>query len=289
MLELASSVEHSQLRQACQSVVTSFDILKTTFHYIIDLGKWVQVSHSDAPMLWIEEILHPGESLDAKLKIVVESMSVSEHGTFTSPLAFCFVEQQKGTGAKKNSLAIAMHHALYDGISIVSLFDELERAYRAQYSMKLPQFYDVLPLILQGEHQSTTFWVQYLQGFHPAPLPRTEPTESSSVICSRRFMLDRHVLKKAASDAGVTLQCLGQAAWSKVISSKVSICDIAFGHVVSGRSFSGYEDVIGPMLVRLLSTRQICTDIQSVEHYTLSCSYRRNHHEQGFIAYYPCQ
>ncbi|OAX41962.1 hypothetical protein K503DRAFT_863459 [Rhizopogon vinicolor AM-OR11-026] len=246
VLNLASSVKHSRLRQACQSVVTSFDILRTTFHYIIDLGKWAQVSHSDAPMLWIEAILHPGESLEAKLKVVMESMSVSEH--VTSPLAFCLVEQQEDTGVKKYSLAIAMHHAIYDGVSIVTLLDGLERAYRAHYLAKPPQFYDVLPFILQEERQSIPFWVQYLQGFHPVPLPRAESTHSSSIVCSRRFGLDRHALKRAASDAGVTLQCLGQAAWSKVVSSKVSFHDIMFGHVVSGRSFPGYEDVIGPML-----------------------------------------
>ncbi|KAG0707677.1 hypothetical protein DFH29DRAFT_1053034 [Suillus ampliporus] len=248
VLELTSSVEHSELRQACQSVVTSFDVLRTTFHYIVDLGKWAQVSHSDAPMIWTEVLLHPGESLDVMLQTVIASMSVSEQGTFTPPLAFCLVEQQDDARVKKYSLAIALHHAIYDGISIGALLEEMERTYRAHSPAKLPQFYDVLPLILQEEHQSIPFWVQYLQDFHPVPLPRVESTQPSSVICSRQLRLDSHVLKMAAGDAGVTLQCLGQAAWSKLVSSKVSSYDIMFGHVVSGRSFPGYEDVIGPML-----------------------------------------
>ncbi|KAG1753412.1 hypothetical protein EDB19DRAFT_829014 [Suillus lakei] len=248
MFKLESSVEHARLRQACQSIVTSFDILRTTFHYIVDLGKWAQVSHSDAPMIWIEVLLHQGESLDAMIKTVTGSTSVSEQGTFTPPLAFCLVEQEEDSGIKNYNLAIAMHHAIYDGVSIGALLEELERAYRAHSPAKLPQFYDVLPLILREEHQSIPFWVQYLQDFHPVPLLRVESTQPSSVICSRRLRLDHHVLKTAASDAGVTLQCLGQAAWSKLVSSKVSSYDIMFGHVVSGRSFPGYEDVIGPML-----------------------------------------
>ncbi|KAG2349803.1 hypothetical protein BDR05DRAFT_923562 [Suillus weaverae] len=248
VFKLASSVEHARLRQACQSIVTSFDIFRTTFHYIVDLGKWAQVSHSDAPMVWIEVFLHAGESLDAIIKSVTGSTSVSEQGTFTPSLAFCLVEQQEDAGIKNYSLAIAMHHAIYDGVSIGVLLEELERAYRAHPSAKLPQFYDVLPLILREEHQSIPFWVQYLQDFHPVLLPRAESTQPSSVICSRRLRLDYRALKTAASDAGVTLQCFGQAAWSKLVSSKVSSYDIMFGHVVSGRSFPGYEDVIGPML-----------------------------------------
>ncbi|KAG2157195.1 hypothetical protein DEU56DRAFT_8353 [Suillus clintonianus] len=248
MFKLAPSVEHVHLRRACQSIVTNFDILRTTFHYIIDLGKWAQVSHSDAPMVWIEILLQPGESLDAMIKTVTGSTSVSEQGTFTPPLAFCLVEQQEDAGVKNYSLAIAMHHAIYDGISIGALLEEMERMYQAHSPTRLPQFYDVLPLILREERQSIPFWVEYLQDFHPVPLPRVESTQPSSVVCSRRLRLDYHVLKTAASDAGVTLQCLGQAAWSKLVSSKVSSYDIMFGHVVSGRSFPGYEDVIGPML-----------------------------------------
>lgn len=248
MFKLASSVDHARLRQACQSIVTSFDIFRTTFHYIVDLGKWAQVSHSDAPMTWIEVPLHAEESLDAMIQTVARSTSVSEQGTFTPSLAFCLVEQQEDAGITNYSFAIAMHHATYDGISIGTLLKELERAYLSNSSTNLPQFYDVLPLILREERQSTPFWTQYLQDFHPVPLPRAESTQPSSVVCSRRLKLDHHVLKTAARDAGVTLQCLGQAAWSKLLSSKVSSHDIIFGHVVSGRSFPGYEDVIGPML-----------------------------------------
>jgi len=213
-------------------------------------------------MIWIEAFLHPEESLEVKLETISKSMSVSEHGTLTSPLAFHLVEHQEDTGINKYSLAIAMHHAIYDGVSVAALLDELQRAYRTHQPTRLPQFYDVLPFILQEERQGVSFWVQYLQGFHPAPLPLVESAQPSSVISSRRFKLDHHVLKRAASDAGVTLQCLGQAAWSKVISSKVSVRDIMFGHVVSGRSFPGYEDVIGPMLVCLqVSAGDIYADL----------------------------
>jgi aryl carrier-like protein len=251
MFKLSSSVDHARLRQACESIVTSFDIFRTTFHYIVDLGKWAQVSHSDAPMIWIEVLLHAGESLDAMMKTVTKSTSVSEQGTLTPSVAFCLVEHQEDAGIKNYSFAIAMHHAIYDGVSVGALLEAMERAYEAQSSTKLLQFYDVLPLILREERQSIPFWAQYLQDFHPVPLPRTESTQPSSVVCSRRLRLDHHVLKTAASDAGVTLQCLGQAAWSKFLSSKVSSYDTMFGHVVSGRSFPGYEDVIGPMLVRI--------------------------------------
>jgi hypothetical protein len=129
MFKLASSVDHARLRQACQSIVTSFDIFRTTFHYIVDLGKWAQVSHSDAPMTWIEVPLHAGESLDAMIQTVTGLTSVSEQGSFTPSMAFCLVEQQDDAGIKNYSFAIAMHHAMYDGISIGTLLEELERAY----------------------------------------------------------------------------------------------------------------------------------------------------------------
>ncbi|KAG1878019.1 hypothetical protein DFJ58DRAFT_835671 [Suillus subalutaceus] len=184
MFKLASSVDHTRLRQACQSIVTSFDIFRTTFHYIVDLGKWAQVSHSDAPMTWIEVPLHAGESLDAMIQTVTRSTSVSEQGTFTPSLAFCLVEQQEDAGIKNYTFAIAMHHATYDGISIGTLLEELERAYLSHSSPNLPQFYDVLPLILREERQSIPFWTQYLQDFHPVPLP---PRGVCTVFVGRLF------------------------------------------------------------------------------------------------------
>jgi hypothetical protein len=96
-------------------------------------------------MIWIEVLLHAGESLDAMMKTVTKSTSVSEQGTLTPSVAFCLVEHQEDAGIK-NLFLQSPCIMLYK--SVGALLEAMERAYQAQSSTKMLQFYDVLPLIL---------------------------------------------------------------------------------------------------------------------------------------------
>ncbi|KAG2142777.1 uncharacterized protein EDB93DRAFT_1252247 [Suillus bovinus] len=104
-------------------------------------------------------------------------------------------------------------------------------------------------------------------------LPQPDFFLSMEIVVDIYLARNHHVLKTAASDAGVTLQCLGQAAWLKLVSSKVSSYDIMFGHIVSGCSFPGYEDIIGLML----NTIQCCVCIgETTTNRDLLCSIHAN-------------
>jgi hypothetical protein len=143
-----------------------------------------------------------------------------------------------------------MHHALYDGLSVPKLFSNLDLLYRGEPLHPPVQFSTVLAQILYQEKEGTTFWTKLLRGFRPIPLAARSSTSESTVHKSvMTLSLDYGKVSAALGSAGVTLQCLFQAALAKLLSSLTHSDDVVFGHVVSGRGIPGSEHVIGPMLV----------------------------------------
>lgn len=143
-----------------------------------------------------------------------------------------------------------MHHALYDGASIGLLVNAVEEFYQSRSCHYDKQFHEVLPDILLQQRDGVDFWVQKLARFTPNRLQRLRSSQNStSVTLERNIPFNASRVKAALSEASVTMQCVSQAAWAKVIGKYTGVPDVVFGHTVSGRSIPGAEDVIGPVLV----------------------------------------
>ncbi|KAH7913722.1 hypothetical protein BJ138DRAFT_561170 [Hygrophoropsis aurantiaca] len=247
-LELEKDVDVDRLQQAWRLAVDRFDILRTTFHFCVDLGSWAQVIHSFAQLNWAEELYHPSDSVDGRLNDILSSVHLSNETAFHRPPVFLRLWRPDAEDAK-TYLVLVMHHALYDGLSFSRLLEEVDTAYHTQDSQNAPQFADVLPQVFEQERMGTSFWAQRLRGYHPEPPKQLYFEESgSSHAVSRTILLDPVTLDNLFTAAAVTPQCLGQAALAKLLSELTSSRDIVFGHVVSGRSSVGSEDVIGPLL-----------------------------------------
>lgn len=126
--------------------------------------------------------------------------------------------------------------------------------YDGTYTDTPTQFTDLLAHFAQQETTGTSFFTQILQGYNPAYLPRRtlslDPDTPSSFVALRNVVLDPICLGNVLRHTAVTSQCLGQAAWAVLSSLLSGTSDVVFGHIVSGRSIPGAEDVIGPVLVR---------------------------------------
>ncbi|EGN93241.1 hypothetical protein SERLA73DRAFT_172154 [Serpula lacrymans var. lacrymans S7.3] len=249
-VRLPGDVDVDLLHKSWETIAKRSSILRTSFHYLVNLGSWVQAVHSSPQMDWLSDTYCPSKSIDSLLTEAISSVDLSDESAFCRPpLRLRLLVPEGASGQATPYLIVIMHHALYDGLSLAKLFQEVEDLYYHRTLAVSPQFNEVLPQILHQEQLGTTFWIERLRGYHQVTLPRTQTSETvktHTASCDVSF--DPVQLKKFYNHVAVTPQCLGQAAWAKLLAVLLSSADVVFGHVISGRTVEGSEDVIGPML-----------------------------------------
>ena len=159
---------------------------------------------------------------------------------------------QSATPGDAQQLVLVLHHALYDGLSIAELFRAAEQLYRGSELPKSVQYHRLLPRIVWQEQNGTSFWVDRLRDLRHAPLPRKDSGPEGIPAVHQASLLIQvsgEEIRQVCSYAEVTPQCIGQAAFAKLLSTMTQCRDVVFGRVVSGRDIPGAEEVIGPMLV----------------------------------------
>lgn len=155
---------------------------------------------------------------------------------------------------KENVLVVIMHHALYDGITVSILLDLVQRAYHEESHETPAQFSNMLPHVLKEERHGTSFWLRKLRHLENVKnIPRLDDgPEGISYASSTDVEVDKAAVEAIQRNAGVTVQAIAQVAFAKLLAVLTGSRDVVFGHVVSGRSIPGAEDVLGPMLVRII-------------------------------------
>ncbi|PIL24012.1 non-ribosomal peptide synthetase [Ganoderma sinense ZZ0214-1] len=246
-IRLAHDIDIDRLRQAWEKTIASFDILRTSFHFLPGSGVWSQVVHSNAPMSWSQSQCDPGTNLTESLNPLLD---LSDERDFfrRPPIFFHLLKATSSSDAHR--LVLVLHHALYDGLAIAKLFHAVEQLYFGSYLSVDTQYHQLLPNLLWQEENGTPFWTNNLRDLHHASLPRkaTPPSEISALQVSLPVPVTHEEMREASRDAEVTLQCIGQTAFAKLLAVITHRRDVIFGRVVSGRDLPGSEEVLGPML-----------------------------------------
>ncbi|OCH93414.1 hypothetical protein OBBRIDRAFT_790288 [Obba rivulosa] len=244
---LSSEVDITALREAWNKTVHALDILRTTFHFVPDLGVWTSAVHSTSELRWSEVTL----SKNASLLPLLDSVKITDAGCSSPPYHLYLIRSDAADSHNKRRLVLVMHHALYDGVSVSKLLDTVQNNYYGQARHDNVQFASLLPEILWQERLGTSFWVERLKGSCPGLLPPRALDEhilNKSHVAYSLIDVSRNEVERTCRAATVTTQCIGQYAFAKLLASLTESADILFGHVVSGRNLTGAEDVIGPVL-----------------------------------------
>ncbi|KAJ9480424.1 putative L-2-aminoadipate reductase (putative), partial [Pseudozyma hubeiensis] len=255
---LKRSLDYDRLQRALRRVVAAHDILRTSFH--------LQSDAPQKPLSWIATVTSPEELLPAQRLLhhrvdKVSSEALEGYGTdfvFERPEHFGVSPWRAAVvhcAAKQDVLVISMHHSLYDGVSLPSLFADLRAAYRDE-SMNLvarPLFYHAANLIASKTKQSEMYWKQTLAGFkHASLLGKTLPSQSSIPyrLSELRIPMSLGKLKTRSAKVGVTPQAVALLSWAKVLAVSAGQRDVCFGQVVSGRylDLPGIEEIGGPLI-----------------------------------------
>ncbi|KAG6866968.1 NRPS [Blastosporella zonata] len=253
-LQITPGVMLDDLEKAWMQVIEMLDILRTSFHFNSELGVWAQAVHSNNITKLTKESYTTKEDYEDKLAAFLVSIKpTKESDLHTPPIWLRAFVPPPSSPIESYRLVLVMHHSLYDGLSIPTLLDTVRRNYlRPTESMvRLPQFHSLLRHVMAQEESGVSFWIDALDGFRSSPLPlRAEKARGhvSSRATSRTFSCNSTLLMNALRRSGVTVQCLGQAVWGKLMIELSGSMDVVFGHTVSGRSIPDAEDVIGPVL-----------------------------------------
>lgn len=158
-------------------------------------------------------------------------------------------------------MRLSMLHAIFDGVSLPLLLEKLSMLYNEQADIDFgPSFLSMLPhgplAKLSGAEE---FWGNALANLEYTPLPKVgfgQQQDNVTIYATRIISVDG-VFQNLQRKLGVTHQAVVQAAWASVLQEYLTP-EVAFGLVVSGRSFDSEADkVIGPLLNTIVFQRTI--------------------------------
>ncbi|KAG9191905.1 hypothetical protein G6011_10639 [Alternaria panax] len=233
----------SRLQNCWASMVQRHEILRTCFVASEDPSfAFTQVVLRDAGLSW--HIHGFADELPSYMDSVISDLLQAEK----PPVYFGLARDGLST-----KLIFSCHHALYDGIAISTLLEEIQDLYLG-YELPPAASYDVyLKHMLHQDHaEGDQYWVALLQGLEPTFFPTLTGNNSRAfgkpAVSSRRLQIPLDNIRGACQNISVSLLAVVQAAWAKLLHFYTGENDICFGNVVSGRSIArdDLERIVAP-------------------------------------------
>lgn len=173
---------------------------------------------------------------------------------------------------------LAIHHVIYDAHSLHTLLNDVGKSlsgdslyHRTDVSIALQ---DVLDQTLKCKRTSKDFWEKQAKMAVINKFPVMTPLREENrdiLVKSQKSSLSFPALEEYVKDAGLTIQAVAQAAWSRILASYLGESSVVFGTILSGRNSEVTRDAVFPcittlpvMAQRSSSNREL---LQSMIHY----------------------
>jgi len=186
------------------------------------------------------------EDYDLKFGSVQNGDPPTETGEYQPPYSLNVLSSSGST-----KLLILMHHALYDGVALSMLYEEVEALYHGHKLLAAVSFAPFLHSMSSMDMKNADqFWGTILKGCSPTRLRSELDLKGQKAPRIHRISagpslkwIDDSIKKHSTS-----LLAVCQTAWSTVLSERVQETDICFGNVVSGRTLTveGIERLVAP-------------------------------------------
>ncbi|KAF2632433.1 nonribosomal peptide synthetase-like protein 2 [Macroventuria anomochaeta] len=150
-------------------------------------------------------------------------------------------------------LIFSCHHALYDGVAIAILLEEIQQAY-LDHTLPPTISYDryLQHMISQDSAEADKFWSVRFADFEPTYFSdltgRTHKHPGILKSIRRDLQLPLAMVRAASQRASVSVLSMVQAAWAKLLHFYTGEDDLCFGNVVSGRTLleDGLDRLVAP-------------------------------------------
>ena len=251
-----------RLRRCWEHMVGRHAILRTRFVGTGDRAHpYVQVVLKITAFPWTEHKSSPKAATDW---IAPSSAIGNVETNISSPFYIdCF------DGPNEQRLVIHLHHAVYDGISISQLLEEVEAYYKDMSLHTVPSFHDYLREAKKHcSHEATVFWSNELRDFRPRPFPERSPQAGpGECVLKRQLSITAVELDAWRGNHSVSQLAIFQAALVKTLAASQDIDDVCIGNVVSGRTVhvDGVEKLVAPCFNTVPVRVQLRGDQANVE------------------------
>ncbi|KAJ6278490.1 hypothetical protein J3E71DRAFT_364050 [Bipolaris maydis] len=234
-LNLPATISTQQFQDAWQRVVDSHAALRTRIAEVEGFGM-IQAVLS-GPIKW-----QKAEDLESYL-----TLDEQRPMWMGDPLARHAIIQSNNHSALYHYV-LTIHHAIYDGLSLPILLQDLNEALRGTGIKPRPQFNSFIRYVLASNREDAQqFWKSELSSVGLATFP-VLPSKTYSPLANASFQYRISLQRKTRSD--FTTATLIKAAWGLLLARYNDSPQAVFGCAVSGRisAVSGVEDIVGPVL-----------------------------------------
>lgn len=254
-IDVGGATTVAQVQEACNVVTQRHSILRSSFHLIArQCYQAIRKSGYDFKILFYngsrnqmctrldEDVGHPVhfEEILTRFRLLIDTTN------------------------SRQTLALGLSHAQYDGFCLSTMLDDLRLAL-----LKRPPEHRTSPGYNRYvEHtqelcskEVDTFWYKLLKGSRITSITREAVNPRPVMDQSMVNVVDFEFKHSGA----VSYPVMVKAAWALVLCRLSRSTDVTFGKVVSGRfaAFEGAQDVIGPCL-NLIPTRVRINTEQSI-------------------------
>ncbi|KAI1108006.1 peptide synthetase [Nemania sp. NC0429] len=235
LFHLSGAIDKVKLARSCQELVARNEILRTVFVEAAGVGYGVVLK---ALPIAVQEYEIEGD-LDSFAHKLCD-VDIQTKMPLGSPFVKFFLVQGEDD---HSCLIVRISHAQYDEICLTGLLRQLAALYNGQPTPDSAPFSAFVYHALQnGIPQSVPYWRELLQGSELTVLRPSLPLTSTTPAAISR------TLDIAARLKDITVATLPTAAWALCLARRLSLRDVVFGEVVSGRNIDlpGADKVMGP-------------------------------------------
>lgn len=245
VLSISGSVE--KLEACWQEMARRHEILRTCF-VETDMPRYAfaqVILETFQPQF---TFINGSRDMSKRAKKTNNSLAIQR---FDPPYKFELVRAKGST-----KLVISMHHALYDGIAVSVLYDEVEKFYQDRALAPPGSFTPFLQHILSMKtEESDQFWEAILKNCFPTRIKRigSETSEAQqlpnhSSILRKNATSTLSWIEQRTKKHSASLLAICHTVWASLISERFQETDVCFGNVVSGRTVpvEGIERLVAP-------------------------------------------
>ncbi|KAF3761419.1 hypothetical protein M406DRAFT_108748 [Cryphonectria parasitica EP155] len=182
------------------------------------------------------------KSLDDAICKHVEAVS-SAIDTCIPPVSLAVIRKDGN-----HYLSFVCHHAMYDGVAISRLLEEIELVASGAELHPTPSYEPLLQEMLALPKDTDQFWLQHLENSRLKPLPRASETREGRDHLGQSLDIPLSSIEASLKALNASMLVLLQASWSSLLSVVMQSNDVCFGNVVNGRSTTvdRVEELVAP-------------------------------------------
>ncbi|GME63943.1 putative d-alanine-poly ligase subunit 1 protein [Neofusicoccum parvum] len=235
LMYLDAAIDKRRLFASCQELVARNEILRTVFVECEARCYGVVLEKLQVPIVEYRT--------DAGLPAFAEKLCNLDVETLM-PLGSSFVKFFFIQGASDQScLIMRISHAQYDEMCLPALLRQLSALYEGKpVADSIPFSSFVHHVLKENIPASTQYWRDLLKGSSMTVLqPKTPLVSKQSIFIQKKVDI-------SARSKETTIATLPTAAWALCLARRLSIRDVTFGEVVTGRNidFANADKVMGP-------------------------------------------